>query len=305
MIKSLGQSRTYLPSLYDEPHNKSFRLGVIGDTSDWNDPMMYRYYTFSSIGEIARKIESTLKKHIKFELVCLSDKNDTMDAFSDLSDTRLNEFFVGTVSHNENAIDTVDCLIRVGGDESVIHAVDKFKKDHPDRFVVERDEAHHLDGNLYVKSGNFERPFIIGVTGFSDESKISNVDAYKKNIEFSIGSIKYIVEIRNGKVPSFVFVGGLTYSGVNRFMYDYVSKLPDTSKTVGIACAKAKDYPQFPVDETHIIGNEWGEESDFFLKYIDCLIAFPGGKQSQDEAKKFQDIYPDKQFFNIAYNLFE
>lgn len=57
-------------------------------------------------------------------------------------------------------------------------------------------------------------------------------------------------------------------------------------KTVGIACEKAKEYDLFDVDEKHIVGKEWGDESESFLDMIDMMIKVGGGKQSKEEAEK-------------------
>ncbi len=57
-------------------------------------------------------------------------------------------------------------------------------------------------------------------------------------------------------------------------------------RTVGVACAKAKDYDLFEVDEKHIVGEEWGDESERFLDMIDMMVKVGGGKQSKEEAEK-------------------
>ncbi|MBI4148037.1 hypothetical protein HY490_01990 [Candidatus Woesearchaeota archaeon] len=54
-------------------------------------------------------------------------------------------------------------------------------------------------------------------------------------------------------------------------------------RTVGIACAKAKDYELFPVNEKIIVGDNWGDESPVFLNYIDVLVRVGGGAQSKRE----------------------
>ncbi|HEX9923906.1 MAG TPA: hypothetical protein VGD99_14710 [Anaerolineae bacterium] len=54
-------------------------------------------------------------------------------------------------------------------------------------------------------------------------------------------------------------------------------------RTAGIACAKAFEYERFPVDEEHIVGQKWGDESPTFLDSIDILVRVGGGKQALRE----------------------
>lgn len=58
-------------------------------------------------------------------------------------------------------------------------------------------------------------------------------------------------------------------------------------KTSGIACAKAEEYKCFGVDERKIIGDNWGDESETFLKEVDVVVRIGGGKQSLNEVKTF------------------
>lgn len=54
-------------------------------------------------------------------------------------------------------------------------------------------------------------------------------------------------------------------------------------KTMGIACKKAAEHPNFPVNEKIIIGESWGDESAMFLSWIDCIVRVGGGNQSKTE----------------------
>lgn len=83
-----------------------------------------------------------------------------------------------------------------------------------------------------------------------------------------------------------VIVSGLTALGIPLLAYQ--EAVHRCWKTVGIACAKAADYPCFPVDEKRIVGEEWGEESAIFLDSIDVLLRIGGGKQSQRETAEMK-----------------
>lgn len=78
-------------------------------------------------------------------------------------------------------------------------------------------------------------------------------------------------------------VSGLTRLGIPAIAYEEAVKRG--WKTVGIACSKAFEYECFPVDETIIVGDEWGDESQTFVNSVDWLIRIGGGKQSHEEAR--------------------
>lgn len=79
-------------------------------------------------------------------------------------------------------------------------------------------------------------------------------------------------------------VSGLTNMGIPKLVYE--EAVNREMKTVGIACEKAYENECFEVDKKIIKGNEWGDESNTFLRYIDVLIKLGGGKQS---IKEFED----------------
>jgi hypothetical protein len=80
-------------------------------------------------------------------------------------------------------------------------------------------------------------------------------------------------------------VSGLTNLGIPKIAYEIATELG--LKTVGIACNLAKDYDLFPVDVKILKGDNWGDESETFLNYIDVLVKVGGGKQSEEEYTKF------------------
>lgn len=98
---------------------------------------------------------------------------------------------------------------------------------------------------------------------------------------------------------AFALVSGLTNVGIPAL--GYKEAVRRDWKTVGIACARAKEYECFPVDEEFIVGEEWGDESDTFLENIDCLVRIGGGEQANYEAHRFKQMYADG--FCIEFEL--
>ncbi|EKQ70193.1 hypothetical protein OsccyDRAFT_0467 [Leptolyngbyaceae cyanobacterium JSC-12] len=88
------------------------------------------------------------------------------------------------------------------------------------------------------------------------------------------------------KCKTIEIVSGLTRLGIPAIAYEEAVKRG--WKTVGIACSKAFEYECFPVDETIIVGDDWGDESQTFLNSVDWLIRIGGGKQSHEEARLAQ-----------------
>ncbi len=85
-------------------------------------------------------------------------------------------------------------------------------------------------------------------------------------------------------------VAGLTNVGVSSIAYRLAKEFGFF--TVGIAPQQAFRFELFPVDEQHIVGNKFGEESEFFLRSISQLIRIGGGPQSMREIQMARE-HPD------------
>ncbi len=119
----------------------------------------------------------------------------------------------------------------------------------------------------------------IGVVGYSKQ-KFNEREAMRM-----IKEAYDIIDKRYAGKPKAV-VSGLTDIGIPALAYrEAVSR---GWRTIGIACAKAKNYDCFPVDEELIVGNKWGDEIPLFLKSLDVLIRIGGGKQSMNEVNMFR-----------------
>lgn len=142
-----------------------------------------------------------------------------------------------------------------------------------------------------------DRILRIGVVGYSDESKITDLSTAKRLVANGLFGAQNELQRMYGRCDEFAIVSGLTNLGIPKLAYEYCShkhlKL-EFVQSVGIACAKATHYPRFPVDDEYIIGEEWGDESQFFIDYIDCLVRVGGGTQSHKEVEMFKTKYPNK-----------
>ena len=127
------------------------------------------------------------------------------------------------------------------------------------------------------------KDFKVGVIGFSaqkfDEEVASNI------ISVMFDSIeKSHPEFTE---QDFVCVSGLTDLGIPSLAYLEADQRHWT--TIGIACEKAQEYDCYDVDEAIIVGDDWGDESQEFIKSIDILLRIGGGKQSKKEEQMARD----------------
>ena len=72
-------------------------------------------------------------------------------------------------------------------------------------------------------------------------------------------------------------------------------------KTTQIINPKVKNQPN--ESKTIVIGNTYGDESSYFLNYIDGLIKIGGGPQSESEKKSFLEIKKDCLFMEYELPL--
>ena len=112
-------------------------------------------------------------------------------------------------------------------------------------------------------------------------------DNFDENIAGALLALAFIIVEQQYKTEDIIFVSGLTNTGILKIGYKMAEE--NGWKTVGIACEKYKENPCFNVDEKIIVGEDWGDESETFLNYVDVIIRVGGGKQSMkeiEEAKK-------------------
>ncbi|WLQ16992.1 hypothetical protein O5O45_13820 [Hahella aquimaris] len=122
----------------------------------------------------------------------------------------------------------------------------------------------------------------IGVVGFSkrwfDQQAASEI--LERSIKTWVdGKDKSEVEI----------VSGLTNAGVPKLAYELAVRMGLT--TVGISARRALKVRSgiFPCDKQILVGQDFGDESEAFIDYIDCLIRVGGGPQSRKEVEFFKE----------------
>lgn len=133
----------------------------------------------------------------------------------------------------------------------------------------------------YTLEGVYMKLGIVGYSSGKFDESIAHILLLRGIVQAEIKSGKMISEI----------VSGLTDQGIPGMAYHLAVKM-DNIKTVGIACSKAGEYPCFAVDEAIIIGDEWGDESETFIDYIDILLRIGGGDQSLEEVSRFKELKP-------------
>ena len=107
----------------------------------------------------------------------------------------------------------------------------------------------------------------IGFIGYSD----TKFDINKANE--IINKIKDYISLDDE------IVSGATLYGIPKLVYETFKN----NKTIGIMCKDGYNYPLYSCDVIYAIGDNWGDESEFLMDYIDVLIKIGGGKQSIKE----------------------
>jgi hypothetical protein len=125
------------------------------------------------------------------------------------------------------------------------------------------------------------RSLKIGVVGYSGQG-FSEFDANRLLAE----AFDAVLADHSDATDIWV-VSGLTDLGIPALAYRIAAQRG--WRTSVIACSKAADYDCFPVNEEKIVGANWGDESETFLREIDVLVRIGGGKQSLAEAKAFSE----------------
>jgi hypothetical protein len=133
----------------------------------------------------------------------------------------------------------------------------------------------------------------IGVVGYSqqdfDKEKaievLRSILIQQMSIHLDVGSM--LIQQISVQLD-ITIVSVLTNLGVPAIAYSLAKELK--LKTMGIACAKAGEYECFPCDRVHIVGENWGDESETFLASIDKLIRVGGGKQSHAEVARAKEL---------------
>ncbi len=139
--------------------------------------------------------------------------------------------------------------------------------------------------------------FKIGIIG-SLKPNFDVEDAKEKINE----SIDLILNYHPNKIYKVISV--MTNEGIPKHAYD-IAKEKYNFCTVGYASQMIFQgkYGVYPVDEQKIIGEKYGDECQYLISNIDCLIRIGGGYQSNYEVEEFKNHLLSKNN-NINLNNF-
>lgn len=131
----------------------------------------------------------------------------------------------------------------------------------------------------------------VGVVGYCPPSKFDADEALRLIRE------AFDTVAANHPGRPITIVSGLTDVGVLGIAYR--EAVERGWRTVGIASERALEHPLFPVDEHIVVGQNWGDESPFFVDSLHMMIRIGGGKQSHAEAAQMTELGRDV----LAYEL--
>jgi 2C-methyl-D-erythritol 2,4-cyclodiphosphate synthase len=121
----------------------------------------------------------------------------------------------------------------------------------------------------------------IGVVGYSDDKSFDHTIA-----KALLGVALALID-QHHPSNQYEMVSGLTNMGVPKLAYELADKRGWI--TVGLSSKEAKEYECYNVDKEIIVGDKFGDESDYFIDYIDILVRIGGGKQSIRETEMAKD----------------
>jgi len=125
----------------------------------------------------------------------------------------------------------------------------------------------------------------IGVVGFSRET--FDHEAARAHLRRFVSDL--LARERGPDKPLPVIVSGWTNQGVPRLAYELARELGLGTVGISARAALRARAGRFPVDESIVVGERYGDESEAFIAYIDVLIRVGGGPQSRREVALFEE----------------
>ena len=123
----------------------------------------------------------------------------------------------------------------------------------------------------------------IGVVGYTDD-KVFNHDIAK-----ALLVIAFDIVAADNKSDKYAIVSGCSDMGIPSLAYKEADKR--NWETVCLSAEEVKEYDCYDTDKAMYFGEKFGDESEEFIKYIDCLVRVGGGKQSMDETEMAKKAY--------------
>lgn len=148
-------------------------------------------------------------------------------------------------------------------------------------------------GTLPLVNYDMPEAYTLGVVGYCPPSEFDEDEA-RRMINEGYDQVE-----REHSDQEIQVAAGLSYCGVLGIAYEEAVKRD--WKTIGIAPQQAVDnYELFPVDETQVVGEKFGDESATFVSAIDGLLRVGGGPQSKREAAVVRESGRDVIEFELA-----
>lgn len=127
---------------------------------------------------------------------------------------------------------------------------------------------------------------VVGATGFSGQWSTAKIEAnplLQATVdEATIALTDHLKHLKATYGDKLVLSSGATMEGVPKIIYDVC--VHEGIAAIGVACEKAFNYPLGSMKYLIIEGQEWGNESQTFLKTSDEILILGGGGQAKREA---------------------
>lgn len=128
---------------------------------------------------------------------------------------------------------------------------------------------------------NTKDDFFVGLVGYTagvfDEEKAKSI------IVNMFNDVEEMLKTSNGSHKRPVLVSGYSNLGILKIGYEEATKRG--WKTVGCAPKEVLNYDIYDVDEKWIVGDNFGDESEYFISHIDIFIGIGNGKQTMKESE--------------------
>lgn len=123
--------------------------------------------------------------------------------------------------------------------------------------------------------------YFIGLAGYTVGD--FDIEKAKSIISDMFNDVEVMLHTENGFRKHPVLVSGYSNLGILKLGYEEATKRG--WKTVGCAPKEVFDYAVYKVDEEWIVGENFGDESEYFINHIDIFIGIGDGKQTVKETE--------------------
>jgi len=116
----------------------------------------------------------------------------------------------------------------------------------------------------------------VGVVGYSGAK-------FDESIAKALLILAFDIVESDNKSDEYAVVSGCSDMGIPGLAYEEADKRG--WETVCLSAEEVKQYDCYDTDKEMYFGEKFGDESEEFVKFIDCLVRIGGGKQSMEETE--------------------